>query len=79
MSLVSVRNPNFADVSDHGLIQLAQDINSRRKEIYRKLDAIEDILSPSIIEFESQIDDIDSESFRIDDELCARGLDWPKY
>jgi hypothetical protein len=69
MTLRSIHNPLFGQFSDAELTQHYIDARAHRKALIERADNGEDL--------DSQIDDIDSLLFRIDDELCARNLDLP--
>jgi hypothetical protein len=69
MTLRSIHSPLFGRFSDSDLTQHYIDALAHRKALIERADNGEDL--------DSQIDDIDSMLFRIDDELCARNLDLP--
>ncbi len=62
----SQHNPRFAGLSDNEVTELYIQVYRARAEGANTLT-------------DTQIDAIESELFSIDDELCARGLDLPRF
>lgn len=62
----SQHNPRFAGLSDNEVTELYIQVYRARSEGVNTLT-------------DTQLDAIESELFWIDDELCARGLDLPRF
>ena len=69
MTLRSIRNLEFAGLSDNQLCDRYIAAEQNRKELLSRADNGEELWE--------EIDNLDSLLFRIDDELCARNLDLP--
>lgn len=70
MTLVSQRSRRFADITDLELARMAVAAQRERNRIIAKLDE-------TGADSSEELDAIDTQLFRLDDELCARDLGWP--
>lgn len=69
MTLRSIRNLEFSELSDNQLCDRYITAEQARKELIARADKGEETWD--------EIETLDSLLFRIDDELCARNLDLP--
>lgn len=70
MTLASQRSPELADLTDPQLTQVTIDTETVRKALLARLDAGEDV--------DQAIAACDALILSLDDELCARNLDYPR-
>lgn len=73
MTLCSQHNPMFAARNDAEVVQMARDAQKERNDLLAALDA-----AGWDRESEQKIDAIDAKLHRLDEELCARDLPWPR-
>lgn len=76
MSLAPQRYPEYAAMTDAEVIDYTKAQQQRMRELYRELDALD--LDDEGNAVMCEMDEVNAVLFNLDDELCARGLDWPK-
>lgn len=75
MSLQSVRNPRFAGLTDAQAIEHARAAESLVKKQRAHMDNSHLWSDPDALKF---LEMFEARVHQLDEELCARDLDWPK-
>lgn len=75
MSLAAQRRPEFAHLSDPELIDFTKARQRRMKELYAALDKADEEHAENAVMCE--MDEESALLMNLDEELSARGLDWP--
>lgn len=73
MSLAPQRYPEMTDAE---VIDYTKAQQKRMRELYGELDAVD--LDDEANAVMCEMDEVNAVLMNLDEELCARGLDWPK-
>lgn len=76
MSLAPRRYPEYADMTDAEVIAYTKAQQKRMRELYGELDALD--MGDEANAVMCEMDEVNAVLANLDDELCARDLDWPQ-